>query len=126
MPKTWCLKCGADSASSYCDDCRPGVDAKRMQRRFEEEPHRSIYYTPEWDVVRRKALRRDGFRCRYLLEDGSRCPVHDRSGLGLQVHHIEALEEGGEPYDLLNLVTLCLDHHAEVDAERRRRKRALA
>jgi 5-methylcytosine-specific restriction protein A len=122
MPKTWCLHCFGPSTSSYCDECAPLMEAKRDKRRLEEEPWREIYFTKEWERTRRRVLKRDGYRCRVLLDNGARCPVHDRTGVGLQAHHLVALEEGGEPYDLTNLVTACIDHHVELDSERRRQK----
>jgi HNH endonuclease len=47
--------------------------------------------------------RRDGERCQ-------QCGSTDK----LEVHHIKPLAEGGEKYELSNLITLCRDCHVEV------------
>jgi 5-methylcytosine-specific restriction endonuclease McrA len=103
MPSTWCLgrRCGKTipAGQSYCDDCGPKVEAARAQRRAEDEPW-AIYHTPEWHRVQPRVLKRDDFQCCYKLEDGTRCQVKEK----LSVHHIVALEDGGEPYWMGNLV----------------------
>lgn len=57
-----------------------------------------------WARARRAALTRDGWRCTVCSRPGR-----------LEVHHLTPLEDGGEPYALENLATLCrqchLDHH---------------
>lgn len=54
----------------------------------------------KWEAVRRKALDRDGWRCR-------RCGKAGR----LEVHHVKALRDGGAVYELQNLETLCRACH---------------
>ena len=53
-----------------------------------------------WQLIRREALERDGWRC-------CRC---GKSGV-LQVDHIRPLHDDGEPYDLGNLQSLCVECH---------------
>ena len=53
-----------------------------------------------WQLSRRAALERDGYRC-------CRC---GKAGV-LQVDHIQMLSEGGEPYELGNLQSLCVECH---------------
>ena len=65
-----------------------------------------------WAAARKAALDRDGWRCR-------RC---QRPGV-LEVHHVQPLEEAGEPYDLENLETLCRRCHLAHHAALRRRAR---
>ena len=55
-----------------------------------------------WKLARRAALDRDGWRC-------VKC---GRAGV-LDVDHIKPLNEGGEPYKLLNLQSLCREDHWE-------------
>lgn len=59
----------------------------------------------KWAVVRRAALDRDGWRCRACGKAGR-----------LQVDHILRLEDGGEPYDLDNLQSLCIGCHRDKTA----------
>ena len=61
-----------------------------------------------WQVVRRRALDRDGWRCVQCGKAGR-----------LEVDHILRVEDGGAPYDLANLQTLCRGCHvAKTNAER--------
>ena len=53
-----------------------------------------------WGSVRRRTLHRDGWRCQ-------QCGAAGR----LEVHHLVPLAEGGAPYDLDNLQTLCRPCH---------------
>lgn len=69
-------------------------------------------YKPDrkrWELVRREALDRDGWRCQQLRADGKRC---GRAGR-LEVDHIRPLAQGGAEYDLGNLQTLCRSCHIE-------------
>ena len=56
-----------------------------------------------WADVRRAALDRDNWRCRECGKAGR-----------LEVHHVQALEHGGEPYELSNTRTLCREHHLRI------------
>ena len=53
-----------------------------------------------WQLARRAALERDGYRCRKCGKAGV-----------LQVDHIQPLHAGGEPYGLENLMALCVECH---------------
>lgn len=53
-----------------------------------------------WRRVRWAVLRRDGFRCQKCGKAGR-----------LEVHHVQALEAGGDPYDLGNLAAICRSCH---------------
>ena len=59
-----------------------------------------------WAFVHWQVLTRDGFRCRQCGRAGR-----------LEVHHLTALESGGEPYELSNLTTLCRPCHFKATAE---------
>lgn len=56
-----------------------------------------------WQATRPQALERDNYTCLYPAE------YHSKR---LQIHHIEPLHAGGDPYGLWNLATLCLLCHA--------------
>ncbi len=49
-----------------------------------------------WAALRKSILDRDGWRCRQC----------GRAGI-LEVDHIHAIEDGGDPWDPANLQTLC-------------------
>ena len=71
----------------------------------------------QWARLRRRALDRDNWRC-----------VRCESPLDLEVHHIQALADGGAALDLANVETLCRDCHIDqhADPERRAWRRLLA
>lgn len=70
-----------------------------------------IHLTAEWQRVRKQAKDRDGWRCRACGRAGR-----------LEVDHVVAVIDGGEPYDLENLQTLCRGCHlAKSLAEREAR-----
>lgn len=65
-----------------------------------------------WAAVRRRALDRDGWRCRSCGRAGR-----------LEVDHIRALEDGGARYDLANLWVLCRGCHISKTARENRARR---
>lgn len=98
--------------------------ARRPKRRTLAEKVRA---TGRWRRVERAAKNRDGGRCTWGTEPGDRgarhypggrCPVSDR----LQGHHRVPIEDGGAPYDLGNVRTLCTQHHGRAESEYRQRK----
>ena len=64
-----------------------------------------------WQYTRRRALNRDGWRCRKCGRPGR-----------LEVHHIVPLHQGGAGYDLSNLETLCRGCHIAITAADNRRE----
>ena len=76
------------------------------------EPVRSsdptVYHRRAWQRVRLAALRRDEHRCQ-------RCGR--LSGI-LEVHHLKPVRNGGAPYDLANLETLCRECHLRLHDKR--------
>lgn len=106
-----------------CPSCRAGR-ARRAKRKTRAEAVRA---TARWKRAQAAAIARDGGRCTYGLEDGDRgvahypggrCPVEE----GLQGHHRIPIEDGGAPYDLRNVRTVCATHHARLEAELREEK----
>ena len=61
-----------------------------------------------WRVVRKRVFDRDGWRCQGCGKPGR-----------LEAHHVTPLDQGGAPFDLANLETLCRDchirHHQEAN-----------
>lgn len=70
-------------------------------------PHRKVYKTAAW-------LR---FRA-YRLSLNPLCQQCERNGLhhipAVDVHHVIALRNGGQPYDLANTEALCHECHSRV------------
>ena len=66
--------------------------------------HRVKLSGRRWRAVKRQAHERDGWRCTFCGKAGA-----------LEAHHIIAIENGGEPYDLDNIASACrgchIDHH---------------
>lgn len=72
-----------------------------------------VYRTPQWARARTLALSRDGDRCTVSRLFGGGChPV-------LHVHHVIPVEEGGDPFDVENLLTACASHHPMLEGLRR-------
>lgn len=69
-----------------------------------------IYSTLLWQTARAATLLRDGYACGADEGDGVPCGQLDH----LQVHHLTPVEEGGDPYDIKNLLTLCPSHHRRL------------
>jgi 5-methylcytosine-specific restriction endonuclease McrA len=59
----------------------------------------------EWDVLRKAALRRDGYMCQGCSHDG----------IALDVHHIVPINRGGNNW-LQNLISLCRQCHKRIHA----------
>jgi 5-methylcytosine-specific restriction endonuclease McrA len=70
----------------------------------------SFYGTLRWQAARAAALARDEYRCTAEEAEGHRCAETAR----LNVHHVHPVDEGGEAYELTNLVTLCPSHHTKL------------
>lgn len=110
-----CLDCGRLTTASRCASCRKKRERAKSARR-RDDPAVKIRGTAEWKRARAAALARDLHRCTYGTLLGERfftgqCPVVS----GLDVHHVIAIADGGAPYDLSNLRTLCNDHHGELE-----------
>lgn len=77
--------------------------------------------TPEWADTRTKVLARDGQRCSLARLFGGAC-----HGI-IDVHHLQPVNEGGDPYALDNCLSVCHRHHPMLEAMRRyvMRKRAV-
>ena len=76
---------------------------------------RKVYRSQAWKRARAQCLRRDGRRC-------TECGRVGR----LEVHHRKPMVQGGHPFKLSNLRTLCRDCHFAADAAARARAAAAA
>lgn len=72
----------------------------------------TIYDTPEWQMIREQALKRDGG-----------CVIGQLIGIDcegpLDGHHKVPIEEGGA-FEIDNVITLCHSHHPMLEGFRRR------
>jgi 5-methylcytosine-specific restriction protein A len=99
-----CPGCGGQSPTcGRCTTCR------RSDHRAQAlEPERRARNRQAWRDARALTKRRDNYQC---VECGRRDE--------LEVHHVVSLRNGGDEYNLDNLVTLCRTHHRFL---RRRQK----
>jgi 5-methylcytosine-specific restriction endonuclease McrA len=88
-----------------CPSCYHEWERERNSR-----PQHRVWNAAPWRRARDAAKARDGHRCT-ALENGHRC----ESRQDLTVHHVVPLAQGGEMYDLANLVTLCRSHHGALE-----------
>ena len=61
----------------------------------------------DWAQRVRRVKDRDGWRCRWILPSGKRCPRGRATGHRLDVDH----RRNDDNHDLENLWCLCEDHH---------------
>lgn len=61
----------------------------------------AVYRDPRWKAVRQQAKRRDGWKCVQCGERGR-----------LEVDHVKPIRDGGAPFDLANLQSLCPACHS--------------
>jgi HNH endonuclease len=104
-----------------CMDCPGGnlvdlkdwVEHKKVHRYAKSKAgHWSSYrHRSAQRRFRNQVLGRDGYRCTRVLGSGLRCSRTD----DLFAHHLKPLAAGGTD-DLANGVTLCREHHMEVDS----------
>lgn len=71
------------------------------------------YQSKKWKKVRRIALERDNHLCQSCLDEGRVTP-------GNTVDHKVAINNGGHPYMLANLQTLCERCHAKKSQTERK------
>jgi len=65
----------------------------------------TVYHTPEWERTRHEVYERDGYCCQ-VCEDRSAGPLH--------AHHKQPISDGGKPFLLENLVTVCEACHYDI------------
>ena len=92
-----CLDCGTPTHGTRCPAHQREHDRVRA-----DAPQRRARSSARYQQARAAAKRRDNHRCQ-------RCGATDN----LEAHHLVALADGGDPYSLSNLVTLCARCHRE-------------
>jgi 5-methylcytosine-specific restriction endonuclease McrA len=100
MPTRICRnpRCGTLVKRGYCPNCAREAEQARNAGRAEQ---RAVYATKRWAMTRR----------RQLFDH----PLCDQCGIvATDVHHVVDLADGGPPYDLDNLQSLCQACHSRV------------
>ena len=64
--------------------------------------HHTSLHSRRWAAIRRAVFERDGYRCTVCARAGA-----------LEAHHEPPLRQGGDPYDLTGIKTLCRTCHVE-------------
>ena len=69
-----------------------------------EGSNRRAELPPNWQKIRKRVLRRDGYQCRYVSQTGARCRdlATDVDHVGHKMNH-----------ELENLQALCSFHHSK-------------
>lgn len=68
----------------------------------------SIYSTAAHRSWRTQVKQRAGYRCEWILQDGSRCNVREAK---MYADHVVEVRDGGALHDLSNGMCLCASHH---------------
>ncbi len=94
-----------------CPKCSKGKN-KNYDRTKRDQSSKKIYNSKKWIKESRPGA---------IVRDNGRC-VKCGSNENLVVDHIKELKDGGSPYDLNNLQTLCKKcHKIKTDIEKKRR-----
>lgn len=123
MPRArMCLGCKRlTRGGSYCRAC----SLKRERAKVKAAPWLRLYHLPEWNRVKWRVHKRDGYRCTAMLPFG-RCRATTRTAV-IHAHHVVKLRDLHERHkgdwrgfveaalDDKDIVTLCLKHHREAD-----------
>ena len=72
--------------------------------------HHASMGSRRWEATRRAVFNRDNWRCQ--------TPGCGRAGWPLEAHHVVSLDDGGDRWELANLITLCRTHHIETHRDR--------
>ena len=105
--KTPCSKCRTAlipvGSGGLCDTCRKNKHKEYNRFRRDQEAQ-SIYNSNRWRKVRNLKLQQDPLceLCRPEVVIGS------------TVHHIKEIKDGGDPYDMDNLQTVCAACHNKI------------
>jgi len=104
-----------DEREAFCERLRAertgegnpmhGVTGEDHHNWDPDKEYPTIYHTPEWRRIRTEVYERDDYVCT-VCEDSANGPLH--------AHHQTPLSEGGEPFALDNLVTVCEPCHLSI------------
>jgi 5-methylcytosine-specific restriction enzyme A len=94
--KRLCLEPACPNTATYRGRCR----GHQRQRNRETSPNQAIYNRKKWKLTRK----------RYLF----RHPICERDcqEIATDVHHKQAIQDGGDPWSMDNLEALCHSHHS--------------
>ena len=102
-----CGRCGRIHERGQCQEKPLSTYRKKTTKQVQ------IRHSTRWARVREQALERDCYLCRLCLLEGY---INNNN---LEVHHIVKIEENDTlAYELANIITLCADHHKEVEDDR--------
>lgn len=82
-----------------------GVTGEEHHHWDPDTEYPTIYHSAEWQRVRKRVYSRDGYTCQ-LCENPASGPLH--------AHHEVPVSEGGAPFDVDNLVTVCEACHLAI------------
>lgn len=126
--RSFCPYCGRIVPAGQSCPCRPRPKRKPTQgdkTRDQREPWRARYGRAEYQRNRQEAISRSHGLC---VDCSTVCAVYRNgrwytSGLGGEVDHLVALEDGGSD-EVKNLALRCKSCHGLRDAKRRRSKKS--
>ena len=104
--KRLCSGCGA-IVQGRCPTCTKA----RHKVYNTDRDNNGIYGTRAWQIARKSALYRDAALCQICKEANA-----------TEVDHIVEIRDGGAPYDLNNLQSLCHRCHMKKTAEEAKKR----
>ena len=98
MPSRLCLAPGCGSEATYRGRCAAHARGREQEI---NRAGKDIYRTKRWRLVRRRKLHD--------------FPICERCQLVLatEVHHVQDIADGGDPYSPTNLASLCASCHSK-------------
>lgn len=109
-PKTPCRYPGCDKLvdGRYCEEHQKLTDKQYNQYQRDLKVQR-FYQSPEWRAVRRRKLNQNP-----LCEE---CLKHNKVTPATIVDHIKPIKQGGEPFNMNNLQSLCTECHSRKSVQ---------
>ena len=90
-------------SGGLCEDCRKAKH-RDYNKRQRDQDAQGFYNSGRWRKVRLMKLKQDPL-----------CEIcRPEIVLGTTVHHIKEIKDGGDPYDIDNLQTVCASCHNKV------------
>lgn len=94
--------------------CSKHQHKKQVQQHQVDESGKYIYHTPRWRRLRLQKLSHEPL-CEHCKMEG----VYKTADM---VDHIKEISDGGEPYDINNLQSLCHKHHSKKTGKERKKR----
>ena len=105
--------CGELTYNRYCE--KHQKEAERDYNRNKRDKEAKKYYdTPRWKTLRKVKLARDPL-CEICRQNGGLIEAS-------HVDHIIEISDGGDPYDLDNLQSLCISCHSSKTLRERNKR----